>query len=98
MLWVRDAWNSVSPEVIRKSFLKCGLTNALDGTEDYIAFAADSDSDPFEGFDTPTAREQKIDAQRSENVAIEHDSINEWSDVKVSHVSSVYSSPDSPGH
>lgn len=32
--WIKAAWDSVSPEVIRKSFLKNGICNALDGSED----------------------------------------------------------------
>jgi hypothetical protein len=28
------AWDTVSPEVIMKSFLKTGISNVLDGSED----------------------------------------------------------------
>ena len=28
------AWNKIDIEIIKKSFKKCGISNALDGTED----------------------------------------------------------------
>lgn len=53
--WIKEAWSSISPEIIRKSFKKCGITNDLDGTEDHL-FQSNSDDesknniDTFEGF------------------------------------------------
>ena len=32
--WIIDAWQQLPVELIRNSFTSCGLTNALDGTED----------------------------------------------------------------
>jgi hypothetical protein len=32
--WVQTAWESLSKDMIAKSFLACGVTNALDGSED----------------------------------------------------------------
>lgn len=32
--WIVDAWAAVSTETIRKSFKVCGITVALDGSED----------------------------------------------------------------
>ena len=32
--WVRDAWQQLDPAIIVKAFLKCGISKALDGTED----------------------------------------------------------------
>ena len=32
--WVVDAWEGLSRELIEKSFKSCGITNALDGSED----------------------------------------------------------------
>ncbi|CAH1802849.1 unnamed protein product, partial [Owenia fusiformis] len=38
-------------QLIRKSFLKCGLSNAMDGTEDdFLLRESDDEDDPFEGF------------------------------------------------
>ena len=50
--WIKASCDSISPDVICKSFKKCGITNAPDGTEDDIFHAEDKsdDDDPFEGF------------------------------------------------
>ena len=32
--WIIDAWNSLSKELIIKSFISCGVTNSADGSED----------------------------------------------------------------
>ena len=32
--WVVDAWDGLSPDLIRNSFKSCGITNKADGTED----------------------------------------------------------------
>jgi len=45
--WILDSWNSISPDTIRRSFLKCCITNALDGTEDDILWQEMDESDPF---------------------------------------------------
>lgn len=51
--WISDAWDDKPPEVIQKSFRKCCITNALDGTEDEEIWDEDSesDSDPFADLD-----------------------------------------------
>ncbi|KAK6166628.1 hypothetical protein SNE40_023276 [Patella caerulea] len=32
--WIVEAWKSIDPEMIIKSFKKCCISNAMDGTED----------------------------------------------------------------
>lgn len=50
--WIKSAWDKITPQIIIKSFLKCGLSNALNGTEDDLFAAEDEDDiDPFKGFD-----------------------------------------------
>ena len=34
--WVSQAWESVSTETITKSFLVCGIPNAVNGSEDKL--------------------------------------------------------------
>ena len=57
--WVKTAWNEISIDTIQHSFKKCGIANAMDGTEDDIlwqepadqgseAEASDEDDDPHE--------------------------------------------------
>jgi hypothetical protein len=51
--WISGAWNEVSTEIIVKSFKKCYLSSALDGTEGDLLVMSDSEyvvsSDAFEG-------------------------------------------------
>ena len=45
-----EAWEDIPSELIKKSFRKCCITNALDGTEDDEMWDEDDDdSDPFAG-------------------------------------------------
>ncbi|KAK3920835.1 Pogo transposable element with KRAB domain [Frankliniella fusca] len=45
--WVQRAWNSIPENIIRKSFLKCSISNALDGIEDdYLWQDSDDEDDP----------------------------------------------------
>ena len=37
-LWISQAWNDIPAEMIMASFLKCGITNNLDGTEDDLVY------------------------------------------------------------
>ena len=32
--WIKTAWETIPESMVRKSFLKTGITNALDGTQD----------------------------------------------------------------
>ena len=41
--WVLNAWDGIKQEVIKKSFKKTGISNALDGTEDDDLYNNDSD-------------------------------------------------------
>lgn len=55
--WISAAWKEVSVEVIVKSFKKCYLSNALDGTEDDLFSTSEDEyvvaSDEFEGPSAP---------------------------------------------
>ena len=37
-LWISQAWNAIPSEMIAASFLKCGITNNLDGSEDELVY------------------------------------------------------------
>lgn len=43
--WVKDAWNAIPSEMIRKSFKKCCISNELDGSEDDAIFISDTESE-----------------------------------------------------
>ncbi len=34
--WVKEAWDDIPEEIVRKAFKKCGISNALDGSEDHL--------------------------------------------------------------
>ena len=47
--WVLDSWNEIKSPIIVKSFKKCCISNAMDGTEDDIIWEhnlKDKDVDP----------------------------------------------------
>ncbi|CAI7764689.1 unnamed protein product [Closterium sp. NIES-53] len=37
--WISRAWKAVPADLIKKSFLTCGISNALDGSEDHLVMA-----------------------------------------------------------
>ena len=41
--WVREAWDELPPAIIQRGFLKCCISNALDGSEDDAVYNGDSD-------------------------------------------------------
>ncbi|XP_069593726.1 bromodomain testis-specific protein [Ranitomeya imitator] len=43
--WVKTSWQSVKDETIIRSFKKCGISNALDGTEDGMLYEDSEESD-----------------------------------------------------
>ena len=42
--WISEAWHRIPREMIVASFLKCGITNNLDGSEDDLAYEPSKDS------------------------------------------------------
>jgi hypothetical protein len=99
--WIKQAWDAVTPEIIMKSFKVTGITVALDGTEDQVAFPDSDDEDPFEGF---TEGEIEASAQLLENMGTSQpvfciDSA-EYSEPSEEEEESAddYENPESPGH
>ncbi|CAI7807172.1 unnamed protein product [Closterium sp. NIES-54] len=37
--WISRAWKAVPVDLIKKAFLTCGISNALDGSEDHLVMA-----------------------------------------------------------
>ncbi|CAI7869672.1 unnamed protein product [Closterium sp. NIES-54] len=37
--WISRAWKAVPADLIKRAFLTCGISNALDGSEDCLAMA-----------------------------------------------------------
>jgi hypothetical protein len=36
LTWISSAWDSLSPEIIKKSFKVCGISTTTDGSEDHL--------------------------------------------------------------
>ena len=36
--WVKESWDAIDPTMIMRSFKCCGVSNAMDGTEDGLIF------------------------------------------------------------
>ena len=43
--WIGEAWRDIPREMVANSFLKCGITNSLDGSEDDFIFDTSSDDE-----------------------------------------------------
>ena len=57
--WIKQAWDEIPTEMIQKSFLKCCITNALDGTEDDDVWE-EEDEDPFENLNEPEPNDDEL--------------------------------------
>ena len=45
---VKESWQELSKEMVERSFKKCGISNALDGTEDDLVWEEEEDSSQVE--------------------------------------------------
>ena len=43
-MWVKDSWDLIPEEMVRKSFFKCGISNAMDGFEDDAIYETEQNS------------------------------------------------------
>ena len=41
--WVKESWQDLSKEMVEHSFKKCGISNALDGTQDDLEWEEEED-------------------------------------------------------
>ena len=101
--WIKNAWDKVTPDIIRKSFKKCGISNAIDGSEDGLLFMesdSDTDSDAdFEGFtqDDIDSVSQAAANLASTNFTLDSSS-SESDSCSDASVEDNYDDPMSPGH
>lgn len=98
--WIKDAWAAVSTKVVQYSFLKCGISCAMDGSQDHLLAEDDDDDDPFEGFTSGNVAGAQ---QLAEAISNELDCINEYSDEDEESPDGNlsgddYDCPLSPGH
>jgi hypothetical protein len=70
--WVKDSWDGVSIDLIKKSFKCCGVSTKLDGSEDHLLFDFDKILDPDEEIEDPNNQES------NEEYPEESDYKNDW--------------------
>ena len=46
--WISQVWNDIPAEMITASFLKCGITNNLDGSQDDLVYDSTEDTDELD--------------------------------------------------
>ena len=65
--WVVKSWDNISIESVQKSFKKCGISNAMDGTEDDLLWLDDEEEDSNVSTELPviTAENDPYDDQVS---------------------------------
>ena len=64
--WIKAAWADISEEMVRKSFKTCGISNAIDGTEDDAVLTEESpeiDDDDIEENEFETDSEDETDGK-----------------------------------
>ena len=64
--WVNEAWREIPAEMVTKSFKTCGISNALDGTEDDELYAEEGqeiDDDEDNEFETESEGESDGDGE-----------------------------------
>ena len=62
--WVNEAWREIPAEMVVKSFKTCGISNALDGTEDDELYTEDGqeiEDDEDNEFETASEGESDAD-------------------------------------
>ena len=65
--WVVKLWDNINIESVQKSFKKCGISNAMDGTEDDLLWLDDKEEDSHVSTELPviTAENDPYDDQVS---------------------------------
>ena len=97
--WVKKAWDLVTPDIIRKSFKKCGISNAMDGIEDDL-LSAEQNDDTFEGFEAAEVEDAaehhaNLQAELVNEIELDPDSDT---DVDSVHQDDYEYDPGSPGN
>lgn len=63
--WIKQAWEELPAEIIVKSFLKAGISNKLDGSEDHWIFETPAAS--VEGGESVEGKDEIVDFTSSTN-------------------------------
>ena len=83
--WIVEAWESLSKELIIKSFKSCGIINATDGSEDDSIHCFKSEGSVLSGrARLKRAREEKKLIELLEEIDLEEEKENEEYDSDIS--------------
>ena len=63
LLWVNKAWQEIPAELVIRSFKSCGISNALDGTEDDAVNEEESESEDVLDVDDKLDNEFDTDSE-----------------------------------
>ncbi|KAH9519934.1 hypothetical protein Btru_071295 [Bulinus truncatus] len=83
--WVKDAWDLIPSEMIKKSFIKSGISNAMDGTEDDAIYEDDDEDNSTSDDSADTDSENDIyadDVTDEQFYQLFGHSIDEYSDFE----------------
>ena len=64
--WVSAAWKAISESIIDRSFKKCCISNALDGSEDDIAWEDDGEDKDDSDWVTDNDLVMSVDGESDE--------------------------------
>ena len=81
---ILESWSAISPDIFKRSFLKCCITNALDGTEDDILWEEMDESDPFaddDGMESIVDEEGDLFYAAEDEVAVLEVNEQEYHDI-----------------
>jgi hypothetical protein len=89
--WVKEGWDAIDINMIRRSFKCCGVSNAMNGTEDTLIF-------DFDRLENRVRREdprREVEGERNENDSEESDSDYDKSGSEESDESEIEDSDES---
>lgn len=67
--WVKDSWDAIDPNMIRRSFKCCGVSNDINGSEDDLIFdfsKVENVNNPGKGIEEANEDDTDEDDDRSE--------------------------------
>jgi len=66
--WVKQAWDDIPADMVKRAFIKCSISNAMDGSEDNAVYEDDnqSDSDVDDGDDGDSVHDYYDDNEYTE--------------------------------
>ena len=61
--WINKAWQEIPTDLVTQSFKSCGISNALDGTEDDAVYEEETEGREIEDVDDELENEFNTDSK-----------------------------------